>query len=243
MLGSAILFCIGMGGCQMNLTDLSEEAVSAQTQQAPPGRTAEESNGVVIMDESPLPDAYPRTAYLYTFHVRGNYVTPLHWRIEKGELPPGIKLEDHGTLHGEPERAGEFQFTVSVTDSGKPQQAVQKQFVLRVVAGLELAWKAPAHVSGSRIEGSTQVTNTTPDDIDLTFIVLAVATENSRATAIGYQHFLLKRGTIGMELSFGENLPRGSYKVHVDAVGEVAKKNAIYRDRMESSALYVAVGP
>ena len=35
----------------------------------------------------------------------------------KGALPPGIKLEDEGLLHGEAERAGEFEFTVSATDS------------------------------------------------------------------------------------------------------------------------------
>ena len=68
----------------------------------------------------------------------------LHWKLEKGALPPGIKFEDDGLLHGKAERAGEFQFTVSVTDGGKPQQAVQKGFVLRVRSALSLNWKAPA---------------------------------------------------------------------------------------------------
>jgi hypothetical protein len=79
--------------------------------------------------------------------------------------------------------------------------------------------------------------------MDLTFVVMAVA-GNGRATAIGYQHFVLTRGTIGMELPFGETLPQGGYMVHVDAVGEVAAKNLIYRERMQTPGpLHVNVGP
>jgi hypothetical protein len=130
-----------------------------------------------------------------------------------------------------------------VTDSNKPQQAVQKAFVIRVRSALTLSWLTPAHVSGNRIDGSVQVSNTTPDDMDLTFIVMAVA-ENGRATAIGYQHFLLRRGTVGKALPFGETLPHGGYVVHVDAVGEVAARNLIYRERMQTpGALQVTVGP
>jgi hypothetical protein len=158
-------------------------------------------------------------------------------------LPPGLKLDDDGFLHGSPEHTGEFEFTVSVTDSGQPQRSVQKVFVLRVRSAMALSWKSPAHVNGSRIEGSAQISNTTADNIDLTFIVLAVP-ENGRAVAIGYQHFLLRRGTLGQELPFGETLPRGGYVVHVDAVGEVPARNVIYRERMQTpTMLQVTVGP
>jgi hypothetical protein len=106
-----------------------------------------------------------------------------------------------------------------------------------------LNWKNPARVNGNRIEGSAEVSNSTPDDIDLTFIVMAVP-PNGRATAIGYQHFLLRRGTLSKELPFGETLPHGGYVIHVDAVGEVAAKNVIYRDRLQTqSPLQVTVGP
>jgi len=154
-----------------------------------------------------------------------------------------MKLDDSGLLRGEPERPGEFQFTVSVTDGGNRESAVQKGFILRVVAALAINWKVPARVNGNRIEGSVEVSNTSPDDMDLTFVVLAVA-GNGRATAIGYQHFKLRRGTVAMELPFGETLPHGGYVVHVDAVGEVAPKKLIYRDRMETPRpLQVTVGP
>lgn len=208
-----------------------------------PGMAAQDqASDLVIRDEPDLPDTYPGANYTYMFHARGGVPT-LHWRVEKGDLPPGIRIEDDGLLHGHPERTGEFQFTVSVTDGSKPQQAVQKQFTLRVRAALVVNWKTAAHVSGSRIEGTVQVTNTTADDMDLTFIVMAVPA-NGRAVAIGYQHFMLRRGTIEMELPFGETLPHGGYVVHVDVVGEAEARKQIYRDRLQTPGeLQVTAGP
>jgi len=200
-----------------------------------------DESGLIIENDSQLPDTYPHADYELRFRARGG-VPPLHWRVEKGRLPPGIKLEDDGLLHGSPDHPGEFQFTVSVTDE-QSRRSVEKTFILRVLSAMRLSWKNFAHVNGSRIEGSVEVTNTTKDDIDLTFIVLAVP-GNGRAVAIGYQHFVLRRGTLSQELPFGETLPRGGYVVHVDAVGEVAARNVIYRERLQTpSMLQVAVGP
>ena len=217
----------------------------AGPQQSPrPETTAsgQRENELVIETDSELPDTYPQADYEFRFRARGG-VPALHWRLEKGALPPGITLETDGLLHGKAERVGDFEFLVSVRDGSQPQQAVQKGFLLRVRSALSLKWKTPAHVTGSRIEGSVEVSNTTPDDIDLTFIVMAVQ-GNGRATAIGYQRVVLRRGTVEQELPFGETLPRGDYVVHVDAVGEVAAKNLIYRDRMQTAgALQVSIGP
>ncbi len=197
---------------------------------------------IVILTDSQLPETYPRAAYEQRFHARGG-VPPHYWKLEKGTLPPGLKLEDSGLLHGQPERAGEFLFTLSVRDGSSPPQAVQKEFVLRVQSALTVKWKIPAHVSGNRIDGSVVVSNTTPDDMDLTYVVMAVAA-NGRATAIGYQRFTLTKSTIDMELPFGETLPYGGYVVHVDVVGEVARRNLIYRERMQTPGpLQVTVGP
>jgi hypothetical protein len=197
----------------------------------------------LVIEPTELPTTYPHGPYQVLFHARGNYVPTLHWSIEKGALPPGITLDENGVLRGEAQRAGEFQFTVAVRDGGKPQQAVQRGYVIKVVEAMTVAWKVPAHVSGSRIEGSVEISNTTVDDLDLTFDVKAVA-ENGRATEIGYQHFPLHKGTVAMALPFGENLPHGGYVVYVNVVGEVAKRNAIYRERMQTpGALQVVVGP
>lgn len=226
-----------ISGCAAQSVDASKPPSQA-TAPAPSSDAAD----LFITTDTVLPETYPHAQYQVILQARGG-VHPLHWRLEKGSLPPGIKLEDTGLLHGSPDRQGEFQFTISLTDRGQPQQAVEKSFIIRVHAALTLLWKNPAHVNGNRIEGSVQVSNTTPDDIDLTFIVLAVASDG-RATAIGYQHFPLQTGTTDKELPFGENLPRGGYVVHVDAVGEVAPKNLIYRERMQTpGALQVAVGP
>ena len=168
---------------------------------------------------------------------------PYHWRVEKGDLPPGLKLEDDGTLQGSPERLGEYRFTISVTDNSRPALAVQREYTLNVAAAMLMQWKKPAHVTGNRIEGSVEVSNTTQDDFDFTFIVLAV-NENGRATAIGYQRFPLKQGTTDFEIPFGETVARGSYVVHVDGVGEVAEKNQIHRARLQTPVpLQVVVGP
>jgi len=202
-----------------------------------------DQNAGLVIEPAELPLTYPHGQYQVNLHARGNYVPVLHWSVEKGALPPGIILDDNGVLHGEAQRAGEFQFVVVVRDGGKPQQAVQKAFVIKVLDALTVAWKVPAHVNVNRIEGSVEVSNATVDDVDLTFDVKAVA-ENGRATEIGYQHFPLKRGTIGMALPFGETLPNGAYVVYVNVNGEVAKRNAIYKQQMQTPvALQVAVGP
>jgi hypothetical protein len=96
---------------------------------------------------------------------------------------------------------------------------------------------------GNRIDGSVIVSNSTGDDFDLTFVVLAVG-DYGRATAIGYQRFTLKSGIDSFEIPFGETLPRGSYDVHVDAVAEVAAKDQIYRVRLQpKEKLAIALGP
>jgi hypothetical protein len=229
---------------------LGMTAVAAVGQAAPaapvtaaPAPAASNQDGGLVIEPEELPGTYPHGTYDVKFQPKGNYVPVLRWRLESGALPPGIQLADNGELRGEAERAGEFQFVVSVRDGGQPQQAVQKGFTIKVVEGITVTWKDPAHVTANRIDGSVQVTNSTADDVDLTFDVKAVA-ENGRATEIGYQHFPLKKGTIAMTLPFGETLPHGAYVVYVNVNGEVAKRNAIYRQRMQTPvALQVVVGP
>src|ERR1700692_1126916 len=232
-----VLVCaVGMASCQLGLAAGDDQAETQGAHQVP-----QSDAGLVIENDSELPPTYPHGRLEVRVRAHGG-VAALHWKLEKGALPPGMKLEDDGLLHGQAERTGEFRFTVSVTD-GRPQQATQKEFVLRVTSALTLLWKTPARVNGNRIEGSVEVSNTTPNDMDLTYIVLAVA-ENGGATAIGYQHFMLAHGTIAKELPFGETLPPGGYVVHVDTVGELAAQKLIYRERLQTpSALQVTVGP
>lgn len=241
--GATVLAALAFAG----LLAAAQDAAPAQSQSNQPPASQAQSNQsqsgqLVIENDSQLPEGYPHRHYELRFRAHG-VEGQLHWKVEKGALPPGLKLDDSGLLLGDPERPGEFQFTLSVTEGGNTQSAVQKMFVLRVIAALAINWRTPAHVNGNRIEGSVSVTNTSPDDMDLTFIAMAVA-GNGRATAIGYQRFVLRRGTVEMELPFGETLPHGGYVIHVDAVGEVAAKNLIFRDRMQTPGpLQVTVGP
>lgn len=196
----------------------------------------------LVIDTVSLPVTYARGKYLVQLQQHGG-TPPFHWKVQQGELPPGLILEDDGSLHGSPQKVGEYHVTISVTDNSKPPQSVQRDYVLKVFAAMTLAWKTPAHVVGNRIDGSVEVSNGTPHDFDLTFIVLAV-NETGRATAIGYQRFPLKKGTSEFEIPFGDTVPYGSYVVHVDAVGEVADENLIYRERLQTpSPLQVAAGP
>lgn len=214
-------------------------AARAQGQNAAP----DTEHKAPAIDPQELPTTYPHAPYEVRLHLRGESVPPLQWTVGSGTLPPGIRLEEGNTLRGEAERAGEFRFVIVAKDSNNPRQVVQHEFTLKVVEAITMEWKVPAHVNTSRIEGSVKVTNSTPEDMDLTFDVKAVA-DNGRATEIGYQHFPLKRGTIGMVIPFGENLPDGAYKIYADLNAEVAARNAIYKQELQTpKPLQVQVGP
>jgi len=73
----------------------------------------------------------------------------------------------------------------------------------------------------------------------LTFDVLAV-NEIGRATAIGYQHFTLKKNTRDMELPFGDTLSPGAYVVHIDVVAEEPESKMILRTRMAAPKQTIA---
>jgi Putative Ig domain len=208
--------------------------ISATQQASDPTRLA--------VDPLTLPTASPKHPYKFQLQVHGG-IPPFKYALIETTLPAGMTLGADGLLSGTPPAVGQFRFTVSVSDSGTPAQRASRTFILRVVAPMLMEWKKYARVSGNRVEGSVVVSNSTDDDFDFTFIVLAVA-EDGRATAIGYQRFDLKSGVDSLELPFGETLPRGAYMVHVDAVAEVPPKDAIYRSRLQTKEkLPVTVGP
>lgn len=229
----ALTFC----SCAYRCYSLPEFAAAAYA--TSPAARQQEDPGLSVVNDSSLPEASPLGSYEVRLSARGG-AAPLHWRLDNGALPPGIQLESDGLIHGAARSGGEFHFTVTVRDASG--QSAQKEFIIRVHSALELKWKSMARVDGNRIDGSVEVSNATRDDMDLTFIVLAVA-PNGRATAIGYQHFSLRKGTIGQELPFGDTIARGSYVLYVDAVGEVIPRKIIYRQQLQTHSLQVTVGP
>jgi|SRR5579862_644877 len=199
---------------------LASVATDAQDDRVPPLNIATQS----------LPKAFLRTLYQFQLQVRGG-VPPFKWEVTDGSLPSGVVLQADGQLTGTPQQSGDFHFTVTVSDSGRPAHEIKQQFLLVVASPLMAQWGRYPKVNGQRLEGSILVSNETDREFDLTVIVLAV-NEIGRATAIGYQHFTLKKDTEGTEIPFGDNLSRGSYQLNVDAVAEVAETHSIYRTRL-----------
>jgi hypothetical protein len=186
-----------------------------------------------------LPKAYLGQAYEGHLSAHGGG-TPYKWEIKEGTLPAGVTLHPEGVLIGVPAEVGEFRITVLVRDSGSPAYELQQNLVLVVVAPLFLQWGKYPAVHGKRIEGSVLVSNQTDGDFDLTVVVVAVD-ENGRATALGYQHFPLKKNTAQTEIPFGENLPPGSYQVNLDGVGELPPAT-IYRARLVPKERFAIAG-
>jgi len=196
---------------------------------------------LTISEKENLPPASLWEAYSHSIEVSGG-IRPYHWSVVSGSLPPGLELRDDGEIHGTVEDSTTAEVTLSVRDSSSPPQREQKKFALRVETPLAAEWDHKAHVNGQRIDGSVKISNHTGRDFDLTVVVLAV-NEIGRATAIGYQHFPLKKQTRDLQIPFGDNVSRGEYTVHVDVVGEEPISNRIFRARLVTGKQQVTQGP
>jgi len=196
----------------------------------------------IVLATAPLPKGFLRQPYHFKLEAQGG-ITPLRWEVTNGSPPEGIELAPDGTLSGTPLEVDSFHFVVTVTDSGRPVAQKKKEFSLEVVAPLVVEWSKKPKITGHRLDAAIRVSNQTGEDFDFTVIALAV-NENGRATAVGYQHFTLKKDTDEFEIPFGENLPQGSYDVNVDAVREVDATNTIFRARLAPAGkLQVVQGP
>jgi len=198
------------------------------------GQASADSSTQLSIKNGPVLKAFLRAQYREQLEAQGG-TPPYTWRLAQGSFPPGIHLDPTGVLEGFPTETGDFHFTLTLSDNGRPAHQRNQELVLHVLAGLLVQWSNLAKINGQRIEGSIKVSNQTGDDFDLTAIVLAV-NDIGRATAIGYQHFSLKHETIDFEIPFGENLPPGGYVINVDVVAEIAERNTIYRARLVTPA-------
>ena len=131
-------------------------------------------------------------------------------------------------------RPGDFSVTLKVEDSSHPAHSITKDLHFTVGAALLLDWLQHPKVSDSRIDGSVQVSNGTNESFDLTVVIVAVATADQRATAIGYQHFELKPKVTNVPITFGNTLAHGDYVIHVDAIAEIPARNSILRQRLQT---------
>jgi hypothetical protein len=196
---------------------------------------------LAVVDQT-LPPLDAGVEFHVLLHASGG-VPPYAWSVASGDLPEGITLTPEGLMAGRPTKPGTFAFTLKVEDSGHPAHSINKEFRAEVAAPLLLEWLEPPKVRDNRIDGIVQVSNGSKDVFDLTVIIVAVA-ENGRATAIGYEHFALKAGTIDFQIPFGNTLPHGAYVIHADAIAELPTRRAILRQRLQTpQPLQVVQGP
>jgi hypothetical protein len=83
-----------------------------------------------IATPSPLPTGAEGDAYREGMAAYGG-VEPYTWTIDSGALPPGVTLTTGGVLSGTPPTgsAGQYNFTVRVTDSQTPVKAYQTAYL------------------------------------------------------------------------------------------------------------------
>ena len=62
-----------------------------------------------------IPDTIVGDAYEVNLEATGG-LTPYHWGVNEGDLPSSIELSDSGVLSGSAVLAGDYNFTVGVTD-------------------------------------------------------------------------------------------------------------------------------
>ena len=165
---------------------------------------------------------------------------PYYWSAPTTPLPDGLTLDPNtGRITGIPESSDEFSILVQVSDSANPPLTHTKLLLATEGAPLTVRWTVRPHIVASNIAGAVRVTNGSKDRMDMTVIVMAV-NEYGRATALRYERLNLAPGKETPDLTFQVALPLGQYVAHVDAVGEVPEKKAIYRDRREVEGLIVA---
>lgn len=168
-------------------------------------------------------------------------IAPLTWQTVRGSLPPGLQLDPAtGTISGIATSAGEYEVEIAVKDSSKPPQEASRTFTSKSLPALTLDWKTPPTLQGTSISGSVTVSNNGADATDLTVIIVAV-NEVGKAFALGYQHPKVPGKTTIREITFGSQLPGGSYIVRADAIGEIPEKNKIYRAAREAGPIQVPV--
>jgi hypothetical protein len=202
---------------------------------------ASAQQSLTIPDREILPPASLWENYSYALQASGG-IAPYRWSLVTGSLPHGFELSQFGELTGVPQATESFKFTARVRDNSNPPIERTKEFTVLIETPLLGEWDHKASVNGQRIDGAIKVSNRTGRDFDLTVIVLAV-NDIGRATAIGYQHFSLKRGTSNLDIPFGDTVSRGTYAVNVDVVAEEPISNRIFRARLVSERQQVTPGP
>jgi putative Ig domain-containing protein len=221
--------------CARGLAALLLVAASccAQDTQASPADAGQQPSPDLVIVPDSLPTCMLGEQCERQLQARGG-IPPFRWAVKQGDLPPDLHLDAGGLVSGTSSSAGDYTFTVAVDDSSSPPLHAERGIRLSSRRPLLLTWKTEPHPDGRAIAGTAEVSNGSKDDLDLTFIVLAV-NEYGKAFALGYQRLSLPPDK-SQVIEFQSNVPAGTYNVHADAVAEVPSKNLIRRAWLETAA-------
>jgi photosystem II stability/assembly factor-like uncharacterized protein len=87
-----------------------------------------------------LPDGTKNQAYEVTLEAADG-IEPYSWSVISGLLPDGLNLNSGtGMISGTPTEAGNFNFTVQVTDSNEPQQGAVRDLTISITPEHEGFW-------------------------------------------------------------------------------------------------------
>jgi N-acetylglucosamine-6-sulfatase len=116
------------------LYNLELDPFELKSRHAEPGLATLKSNmaartsqlmGLAIMPVKAVPAGRIASRYTFRFTTWGG-VSPFVWKIESGKLPPGLVLNPAtGTVEGTPFIAGNYNFTLRVTDSSQATQVLR----------------------------------------------------------------------------------------------------------------------
>ncbi len=85
---------------------------------------------LTVLSQPQLPTAIVNRPYSFTLQASGG-IPPYNWSVSGGTLPTGVSLTSSGELRGTPTSLGNFDFTISLTDSG-PAGTAQAEPVIAV---------------------------------------------------------------------------------------------------------------
>jgi len=123
-------------------------------------------NPVAITTPSGLPNGAVGVKYSTPLRAQGGQV-PYTWALTSGTLAPGLQLGTDGSLTGTPTQAGNYSFTVTVTDGLNQTSSVT--FTLIVVSGFAIT--TPSLPGGTVGVAYSQQINVTPTTGPYTFSV------------------------------------------------------------------------
>src|SRR5579863_99009 len=97
------------------------------------GAAQDDGGPPLNIQTSSLPRGFVSQTYKVPLQAQ-NGITPYKWLVTGGALPKGLSLSQDGVLAGTPVEAGLFHFVITATDSAKPAQQRDQEFVLQVLA-------------------------------------------------------------------------------------------------------------